>query len=146
MIMRNIYGFINKNFNPFVFLTFMNPTVLALLSVGLIFAGYIIYDNALPLPEDVDEVATSLKALSKEYKELDEAVGIALSNPDLDDDTVVEEMLEHSSIIEQKLESLELEKEDRLKRNRELESSQKWGFLAACGGAALVGLMTYFWH
>ena len=141
--MRSVAVLFNKIFNPFAFIS---PNVLALLSVGLIFAGYIIYDNSLPVPADVDEVSTSLEALAKEYKELDEAVGIALSNPDLDDDTAVEAMLEHSSIIQEKQESLELEKEDRLKRNREIESSQKWGFLAACGGAALVGLITYFWR
>jgi len=135
--------------NPSSVAILMNPNVLTLFSLGLICGGYILYTNSLPLPEDVDEVSAALKGISKEYKNLNQSVRIALERPDLYNETDIESLLSVSSILEEKNKVLLLEKEARIGHNSRLESSKNWGLLAACGGATVVAvgwLMTYFWR
>ena len=111
---------------------------LALTLLGLI-TGFSLYTSSLPNYENLDEVNEALKTLLGESQALNHSIVDAYLESE-EVDTPLEEMLDRSSKLKQKISALEEEKTEKVIHNSSVDNCKGWVRISYYGALGLVGI------
>ena len=124
-----------------------SKSVIASVCLGLIYGGYTFYTQSLPPYEDIGEVTSALKIFLGEYLDINYALSEARKELD-PQDSIIQDILDEESKIDEKRELLVEEKKSRLQHNKAIDDAKSWAGILSCTAVVIVGIgciVSSFW-